>query len=253
MSETEWWSEFFSKVWPKVQADGYLPERTASECDLMSRLLELQPGARVLDVPCGTGRHAVELARRGFQLTGVDFNPDFVDLARAAGRNSGASPTFVVSDMREFTTPSSFDAAFCYFGSFGYFLDDGDARYLRAIARALRPGGRFLIDTHLVETLLPVFREREWFWADPPKNSRRVVEERTWNVRTSRVDVLWSIYDHTGTESANTSIRIYTLAELRALLEATGFERVEGYDGRTGGALRVGAPRAAVVASRRKA
>jgi len=251
MLNGEWWNEFFSEVWPRIQAGGYPVERTASECDFISELLQLPPGARVLDIPCGIGRHAVELARRGFQVTGVDLQTQFIEHARAEAHRAGVSPDFLVSDMREFGAAEKFDAAFCYFGSFGYFSGDGDIRFLRAVERALIPGGRFLLDTHMMETLLPVYRERDWGWADPPQNSRRVLEERTWDIQTGRVNVTWTVVDEKGSSSSSTSIRMYNFPELRALLESAGFEDVEGRDGKTGGPLLIGARRAAIIAKRR--
>jgi SAM-dependent methyltransferase len=249
--EDEWWREFYSEVWPSIQGDGYPIERTAHECDVISELLQLAPGARVLDIPCGIGRHTVELARRGFEVTGVDLVTRFVERARADARHTGVSPSFVVSDMREFGCPQAFDGAFCYFGSFGYFDGDGDLKFLRAVARVLRAGGRFLLDTHIMETLLPIYRERDWFWADPPVNSRRVVEERTWNVEAGRVDATWTVLDSNGVTSSRTSIRMYAFSELREALESAGFECVQARDTRTGGPLRIGAGRAAIVAQRR--
>jgi SAM-dependent methyltransferase len=248
MPKDDWWNEFFSIVWPRIQATGYPIERTASECDLIAELLRLQPGARVLDIPCGIGRHAVELGRRGFHVTGVDLKAEFIADARAAAATAGIPAEFLVSDMREFALPEPFDAAFCYFGSFGYFSGEGDARFLRAVARALRPGGRFLLDTHLMETLLPAFRERDWFWADAAQ-SRRVVEERTWHVETGRVEVTWTVHDDQGASSAKSSMRIYSFPELRRLLESVGFADVEGHAGITGGPLRLGSRRAAIVAT----
>jgi len=191
------------------------------------------------------------LARRGFRVTGIDFNPEFIARALSEAPVANVAPTFVVADMRDFPSPEPFDAAFCYFGSFGYFHDDGDAQFLSAVARALRPGARFLLDTHLMETLLPVFRQRDWFWTDPPLNSGRVLEERIWDVQSSRVETTWTVSDETGAVSGNSSIRIYTFPELRALLHANGFEQVEGHDGMTGGALAIGSPRAIIVATRR--
>ncbi len=250
MSANDWWTEFFSEVWPRIQAAGYPGERTSAECDLIADLLRLEPGAAVLDIPCGIGRHSVELARRGHRVTGTDLKPDFIEQARTAAREAGVAASFVVSDMREFDSAERFDAAFCYFGSFGYFRGDGDARFLRAVARALRPGGRFLIDTHLMETILPVFRQRDRSWADAPTNSCRLLEERTWDVETGRMEVTWTVHDDEASRSSHTSIRIYSFPELRALLEAAGFEGAEAHDGRTGDALRLGSERAAVVARR---
>lgn len=250
MLDGEWWNEFFDEVWPRIQADGYPIERTATECDVISELLTLAPGARILDIPCGIGRHAIELARRGFRVTGVDLKEKFIEQARAEAHRVGVSPSLVVSDMREFRPVEPFDAAFCYFGSFGYFPGDGDAKFLETVAHALVPGGGFLLDTHTMETMLPVYSERDWGWADPPKNTRRVLQERAWDVDTGRVHVTWTVIDDGGTASSSTSIRMYNLPELRSLFECAGFKDIEIRDGKSGGPFRIGGGRAAIFARR---
>src|SRR5215831_10440131 len=123
MTDPAWWRNFFESPWAQIQSGGYPAERTATECDLIQGALELAPGASVLDVPCGVGRHSVELARRGFALTGIDFNPAHVEQARAAASAANVAVRFEVADMRDFVASDRFDAAFCYFGSFGYFSD----------------------------------------------------------------------------------------------------------------------------------
>jgi SAM-dependent methyltransferase len=250
MLDDEWWNEFFAEVWPRIQADGYPIERTATECDVISELLQPAPGARILDIPCGIGRHAIEFARRGFHVTGVDLKAQFIEHARAEAHRAAVSPTFVVSDMRDFSAIQQFDLAVCYFGSFGYFFGDGDAKFLRSVVQALVPGGRFLLDTHTMETLLPVYSERDWGWADPPRNSRRVLQERTWDADTGRINVTWTVVDDQGAASSSTSIRMYNLPELRRLFESAGFDSIEVRDGKTGGPFRIGAGRAAIFARR---
>lgn len=247
---TEWWERFFSGAWSRIQAGGYPAERTAAECDLIESALELPPEARVLDIPCGIGRHSIELARRGFRVTGVDFSAESVTLARESAAAAGVDVDFIVGDMRQFVHDVPFDAAFCFFGSFGYFTEDDDRRFVRAVERALRPGGRFLIESHIAETLLPQFRERDWFWAGTEAGRVRVLEERSWDIETGRMNAVWTLVDDSGSNVYSSSIRIYTYRELRALLESEGFVRVEARDGKTGQSFRIGSQRALVIAEK---
>lgn len=251
MTLPTWWDEFFAEPWAHVQAGGYPAERTAAECDVIEATLKLKPGARVLDIPCGIGRHSIELARRGFRMTGAELKPEYITLARASADATGVDVRFLINDMREFVSSDRFDAAFCYFGSFGYFSEADNLRFVRAVSAALEPGGRFLIEGHIAETLLPIYREKDWFWAGSLDNRVRVLEERSWNVETSRVDSTWTIVHESGARSAETSIRIYTYRELRALLEAADFVNVDVRDGKTGQPFHVGVPRALLVAEKR--
>jgi SAM-dependent methyltransferase len=248
MTDPDWWRTFFFGPWSRIQADGYPDERTNTECNLIQNALDLKPGARVLDIPCGTGRHTVELAKRGFELTGVDFSPEYIETARASAAEANVAPHFLVSDMREFASSDRFDAAFCYFGSFGYFLEEDDEKFARAVAQSLRPGRRFLIEGHLAETLLPIFRERDWIWIGNPERGVRLLQDRTWDIESGRIENVWTIVDGDGIQSSESSMRIYTYPELSQLLRRAGFGSVTLLDGRTGKEFRIGTTRALVVA-----
>jgi SAM-dependent methyltransferase len=246
----DWWTDFFTNAWPRMQAGGYPPERTLAECDRIERILALAKGARVLDIPCGIGRHSVELAKRGYRMTGVDFQGDFIEEAKESAASAGVGPEFVVSDMRNFSSPEPFDAAFCYFGSFGYFSEEDDRRFLHGVAGSLRPGGAFLLEGHIQETLLPIFRPRDWNWAGPESARVLVAEEREWDMDTGRVEVTWRLWDGDRSTTHSSSIRIYGFREVRDLFLSSGFSRVEFRDSMTGDLFRMGSARASMVAVR---
>jgi SAM-dependent methyltransferase len=248
MIDEEWWRGFFTGPWSTLQQAGYPAGQTAAECDLIGSVLRLAPGARVLDIPCGRGRHALEFARRGFRVTGVDFNADAIAAARAAAQAESLPADFVVADMRRFASPERFDGVSCFFGSFGYFSDEGNLEFARAMAASLRPGGRCLIEGHLQETLLPIFRAHDSAWTGAPGASALTLEDRTWDPATRRVDVVFTLVDDAGARSASSSVRLYEIPELRELLRRAGFASVELLDGTTGQPFGPQARRALVVA-----
>ncbi len=119
-------------------------ERSEADAELVARLLSLRPGMRVLDVPCGEGRIAGRLARRGCEVVGVDASERFLEL----GRERWSEVTFRRGDMRQLAFESEFDAVVNWFTSFGYFDRSTNEAVLRAFARALRSGGQLLLELH---------------------------------------------------------------------------------------------------------
>ena len=119
---------------------------TDQEVDFLVRRLGLASGMQVLDAGCGPGRHSLELARRGIEVTGIDLSPDFVALARAAAEAEGLPARFEVLDIRELAFDGTFDAVICVCqGGFGLLGGDEDAGIIARLAAALRPGGRLAL------------------------------------------------------------------------------------------------------------
>src|SRR5829696_7674972 len=121
-------------------------ERSDAETELTWRLLDLQPGMRVLDLACGHGRIANRLAARGCQVTGLDATPMFLELARRDAAERGLAVEYVEGDMRQLPWTGHFDRVVNWFTAFGYFDDAGNRQVLGEIARALELGGRVVLD-----------------------------------------------------------------------------------------------------------
>lgn len=117
-------------------------ERSEADAEVVAELLELRPGTRVLDVPCGEGRIAGRLARRGCEVVGVDSSERFL----AVARERHPEVAFQLADMRALDFDAEFDAAVNWFTSFGYFDSATNDAVLAGFARALRPGGRLLLE-----------------------------------------------------------------------------------------------------------
>jgi len=187
-------------------------------------LLKLEPGAAVLDLCCGPGRHSLELARRGFKVTGVDRTARFLEEARRRAEAEGLVIEFVQGDMRTFRRPEAFDAVINLFTSFGYFDDpQEDKQVLENVYTSLRPNGKLLLDTMGKEVLARIFRERDWFEQD----GALFLEERRLLEGWSRIETRWIIVRDGEQEEFTLKLRLYSGAELRALLREIGFRRVE--------------------------
>ncbi len=223
--ETTWWKTFFTDAWLDVQRRSWSAQETRDEADFIQQVLGLSAPARILDVPCGEGRHAMEMASRGYRVTGADITPALLEDARRSSAERGVDLELELADMRDLPWKGRFEGAFSFWGSLGYFDEEGNTAFLHSMARALKPGGRFVLDTHVAETILPRFEERAWRYA----GETLVLEDRSYDHETSRIEVEWTFVKDGTTRKAQSSMRIYTYQELLDLLEEVGLESLEAY------------------------
>src|SRR5437879_5212217 len=120
METSPWWQSFFTGVVAQMRQSYYSEALTQEQADFIEAVLAPAAGSRLADVPCGTGRLALNLAARGYDLVGVDLTAVFVEEATAAARERGWRATFQQGDMRDLPREPSFDHAFCFGNSFGY-------------------------------------------------------------------------------------------------------------------------------------
>ena len=150
MTRRNEWEEFFDGHAP-VYMDNSFTKNTVEEVEFVLEKLGLPPGSRILDVGCGTGRHAVELARCGYQVTGVDISSGMLAEAEKAAREAGVEVELIHADATKFTSPKLFDAAICLCeGAFSLLGSEDDPierdlAILRHIHAALKPGARFIL------------------------------------------------------------------------------------------------------------
>ena len=231
-----WYVEFFDGPYLRFFGPFVGPERTSAEVDAVERLLGLTAPVRVLDLCCGHGRHAVELARRGHDVVGVDLNQRFLDDAGAAARAAGVGVDLRCGDMRDLPVDTAdVDVVVSLFNSFGYFPDDDeDAAVLREVRRVLRPDGRFLLEVEHRDGMLAAWRASE---ASRTADGTVVVEERFFDLRSSRkrVDHLAIAPDGARLEGWHDT-RVYALTELAALGERADL-RLDGWFGDLDGSV----------------
>ena len=200
------------------------PQATQAEAEFVIDAMGLQAGAQVLDVGCGYGRHAMELAARGFHVVGLDMSTPLLVRGGEEAHRRGLTINFVRGDMRELDYEAQFDGAYCLFSTFGYFDDETNKKTVSNIARALRPGGRLLIEILNRDYVIADLPTRVWWEGD----GCVVLEEVDLNYFSSRIQVNRSVVFDDGRQvEQEISVRAYSLHEVGKLLHAAGFRVLE--------------------------
>src|SRR5262249_18008984 len=208
-------------------------ERTAAETRFTAASLRAPAGGEVLDLACGFGRHAIGMAGLGYRVTGLDFNPRYLEIAAADAAAAGVSVCWRTGDMRALGFDRAFDAVYSYFPSFGYYDDDNE-KVLAEVARALRPGGSVLLEMANRDRLLTHPQQRTW---SQREDGALLMEEISLEWVTSRVVSRQLLIDPQGGTQVTKefSLRTYTCAELSALMRRHGLHVREVRGGAGGG------------------
>jgi SAM-dependent methyltransferase len=230
MTPSEWPVAFFDDDYLRIYRAMLSPEVTAREVDFIESALALPAGGEALDLACGYGRHAIGLAGRGYRVTGVDFNPHYLEAAETDARAAGATVRWIAADMRALPFERTFDGAYSFFTSFGYFSDEENERVLAGVARALRPGGRFLLDVTNRDWILTHPQQRLWTQLE---DGSLLMEEINLDLRRSQVlNRQIHITPASGAQiTKEYTLRAYTCAELEALCARHGLAVNEVWGG----------------------
>jgi len=224
----EWYENdaFWEEVAPVLFTKARI-EEAATDVEQIIKLLDAAPGAALLDMGCGCGRHSLEFARRGFRVTGVDRTARYLEMAKSRAAERGREAEWVQADMREFRRESAFDIAVNLLTTFGYFEDTSDdRRIVKNIFDSLAPGGRFVLDIMGKEILARIYRERDWH--EEPDGTI-LLEERRATEDWSKLEVRWIVLSGARRCEHRLALRLYSATDLKTLLADVGFEDVKAY------------------------
>jgi len=218
--DQQFWETFAPYFFTRERVEG-----SAAEVEKIVTLLGIAPGANVLDLCCGIGRHSIEFARLGYGVIAVDLNKAFIAQARERAKREKVEVDFVQGDMREFTRPGAFDAAVNLVTSFGYFENQADdLKVARNLCESLKSGTRLVVEMLGKEILARRFVSRRWEVA--PDGTFLLMEHRLRSGWEWMDDRCILIKDATRQE-LNFSYRVYSAAELGAVLRQAGFQAIE--------------------------
>jgi SAM-dependent methyltransferase len=216
---SSWYTTFFRGVSLEFWNAAVNP-LAPGEAAYLKKMLNARKGAKLLDVPCGNGRHAVELAAMGFQITGVDISKEQLELARSLAHIRGVKLELREIDKCALPYDAEFAGAYCCGNSFGYVDDDGIEKFVAGVSRALKPGARFIIDTAMAaESIIPNLDESWWMQA----GDVHVMIHNEYEVADSRLHTTLKFLQNGKLETREIYHRVYTVMEIRKLLERHAF------------------------------
>ena len=241
----EWWKTAFNKDYMTTESYFVSKARIKREISFLLKLtgkIGLVKNAKILDLACGYGAHAIALAKHGFNVTGIDTSGYFLKIARKEAEKEKQKAQFSQKDMRDLSFKERFDLIISMYTSFGYFeKESDDILVLRQISRALKPKGFLLIDLNNIARVFFKFHQRSAvvekngtvsvFQNEMLKNGNRLIIKKEINPLTMHWIITYSWKERGKQKNLRLRVRLFSLPEFRRLLGESGLriKKVWGY------------------------
>lgn len=225
MRAKDWWKSFFNEDYILTQDLRGIFKHTKQEVSFLEKKIPLKKSYSILDLCCGHGRHTIELARRGYKVTGLDYSAYELKMAKQKAKKLGLKIDFKKGDARNFRFAKKFDVIINMYTAFGYGTKQDDQRIIKSVSRNLKRGGVFFIDL-----MNPI-----WLW----RNYQKEIKERFLGGKGTvfskrQYDFINNIHNDTRTivcgkrkKTYKSSLRFYTLSELSELLAKEGLKVIK--------------------------
>jgi SAM-dependent methyltransferase len=222
--QLSWYENIFTEEYFRTLPQAF-HKQTRRESQFIADCLEIGPNGRILDLACGFGRHTIEMAKRGYDMVGLDLSLSLLQKGLNEAQRRKLSVKFIHGDIRQLNFAGVFDACFSFHTSFGYFDDKTNFEVLCGIHRALKPGGRFLLEMLNRDFVIQLMPRRKW-WEG---NECIFLEEIQFNFATSVLHTKRSFIYEDGRPpwEQNIYIRLFSLHELQNLFQHAGFHILE--------------------------
>lgn len=241
------WDILFGGDYDYFDLPDLTPELSGREAASMVKLGGFEPGMRLLDAPCGHGRHANVLAAQGYSVVGIDRDERFLAMAADEASTMGVDVDYRRVDLREMSFDAEFDAAVSWYSSFGYFDDETDRDILYRYRRALSPGGRFLLDMHSPYRHIPsVLANHEMHVDVLRRGEDMAIDIQELDAVASRYYAEKITIRNSVVERARYSVRMFTAPEILEWFRTAGFSEARVMD-EHGGTFTVSSRRLVVL------
>lgn len=229
-----WYEELFVNYGKKYDNETFT-QGTLGECDFIEKEIGFDKTFRILDVGCGTGRHSIELAKRGYNVTGVDLSRSQLDRARKKAAEKNLSIPFLEDDARNLPFNHEFDVAImlCEGGFPLMETDEMNYEILKNVTRSLTDSGTFIFTT--LNGLFPLYHSVEKFCAETTGEGNATYRGNTFDLMTFRDHNITECEDDDGNKKTLTcDERYYVPSEITWLLKTLGYKKIDIYGARLG-------------------
>ena len=230
----QWYESLFENYAQTYDNENFT-HGTIGECDFIEKELAFDKSLKILDVGCGTGRHAIELSKRGYQVTGVDLSETQLKRAREKAEAAGLSIDFLCQDARNLPFDGEFDAAImlCEGGFSLMETDEMNYEILKNVTKSLKPRAKFIFTT--LNGLFPLYHSVDEFHASSVEEGNSVCKNNSFDFMTFRCYDIVEFEDDDGIKhTLDCNERYYVPCEITWLLKSLGYDTIDIFGARLG-------------------
>jgi len=234
MTSKQWYEQLFENYANKYEQESFV-QGTKGECDFLEQEFNFDKSLKILDVGCGTGRHAIELTRRGYQVTGIDLSESMIQKAREKAREEGLQIDFHRMDARDLPFQGEFDVAImlCEGGFPLMETDEMNFAILKNVAHSLKDKCKFIFTT--LNGLFPLYHSVQEYTDSQSNEGNAVYRSNTFDLMTFRDHNITELEDDDGNKKQfESNERYYVPSEITWLLKSLGFKKIEIFGAKLG-------------------
>ena len=230
----QWYESLFENYAQKYDKESYV-QGTLGECDFIEQEINHDKSLKIIDVGCGTGRHSIELTKRGYNVTGVDLSENQIKRAREKAQEAGVTIDFQIQDARNLSFDGEFDLAImlCEGGFSLMETDEMNFEILKNATKALKSEGKLIFTT--LNGLFPLFHSVNEFYKSAQKEGQSQCKECTFDLMTFRDHNTVVFEDDAGNKKElKCNERYYVPSEIKWLLKTLGYKRIDIFGAKLG-------------------
>jgi len=232
--QKQWYESFFENYAQKYDNENFT-HGTLGECDFIEKELAFDKSLKILDVGCGTGRHVIELSKRGYNVTGIDLSESQLKRAREKAEAANLVIDFQCQDARNLSFNGEFDVAImlCEGGFSLMETDEMNFEILKNVTKSLKPQAKLIFTT--LNGLFPLFHSVNDFYASTVEEGNSMCKSNGFDLMTFRDNNIVEFEDDFGTKKTlECNERYYVPSEITWLLKSLGYKTIDVFGARLG-------------------